>query len=81
MLVGSLCVSHSSDAAAGLQEGLMNMSKGEKAVLSSPREYACGGTLIPAPPDDADRVEFELQLLGLTQVWVFAAEHFPSSLW
>ena len=51
----------------------MNMSKGEKAVLSCPREYATGGTLLPAPPDDAERIEFELQLLSLIQVYTAAA--------
>lgn len=55
-------------AVAGLEEGLMSMSKGEKAVLSCPRDCASGGTLLPAPPDEADRVEFELQLLSLIQV-------------
>lgn len=46
----------------------MSMSRRETAVLSCPRQYACGGTLLPAPPDEADRVEFEVHLLSLIQV-------------
>lgn len=44
------------------------MTKGEKAVVSCPAEYARDCTALPDPPDSHDRVEFELQLLSLTQV-------------
>lgn len=52
---------------AGLEEGLSTMTKGEKAVISCPAEYAKGASLLPDPPG-VDRVEFELQLLSLVQV-------------
>lgn len=52
-------------APSGLEEGLSNMTKGEKAVFSCPTEYARGSSLLPDPPDHPDRVEFELHLLSL----------------
>ena len=52
----------------GLEEGLSSMVKGETAVISCPTEYATNGTLLPCPPDQPDRVEFELHLLNLVQV-------------
>lgn len=47
------------------------MVKGETAVISCPAEYAANGTLLPRPPDQPDRVEFELHLLNLVQVCSF----------
>ena len=44
------------------------MVKGEKAVISCPAEYARNSSLLPDPPGQPDRVEYELQLLQLTQV-------------
>ena len=53
---------------AGLEEGLSSMVKGERAVISCPAEYASNSTLLPQPPDQLDRVEFELHLISLAQV-------------
>ena len=44
------------------------MVKGEGAVISCPAEYACDGSMLPRPPGQPDRVEFELHLLSLAQV-------------
>ena len=49
------------------------MTRGEKAILSCPAEYARGGTLLPEPPDQPVRVEFEVQLLSLTQVQLMSS--------
>lgn len=74
----SACLLHSTNAVlvhmaeadlhTGLEEGLSSMARGEKAVVSCPAEYARGSSLLPDPPDQPDRVEFELHLLNLTQV-------------
>ncbi|KAL3145165.1 hypothetical protein ABBQ38_001764 [Trebouxia sp. C0009 RCD-2024] len=55
-------------APSGLEEGLSSMVKGERAVISCPAQYACGGSMLPHPPGHPERVEFELHLLTLAQV-------------
>lgn len=45
------------------------MVKGERAVISCPAKYACNASMLPDPPGHPDRVEFELHLLHLAQVF------------
>ncbi|KAK9805627.1 hypothetical protein WJX72_008874 [[Myrmecia] bisecta] len=52
----------------GLEEGLSSVVKGERAIISVPAALAKGGTLLPAPPDGAERVEYEVELLSMLQV-------------
>jgi hypothetical protein len=58
----------------GFEEAVCSLAKLERAIVSCPAGKARPGTdagansLLPAPPEGADRVEFELQLLSVIQV-------------
>jgi hypothetical protein len=52
----------------GLEEGVGSLAKGERAFVSCPADSARGGTLVPDPPPDVDRVEYELELVSMLQV-------------
>lgn len=48
------------------------MTRGEYAVISCARETAAAAgadSLVPSPPGTSDRVEFELTLESMIQVW------------
>lgn len=56
---------------AALEAGIASMARQERAVISCSAEDAAPlqpQSLVPAPPADAERVEFEVELLSLTQV-------------
>ncbi len=66
-----MCAGNGSVPAA-LEEGLGAMTRGEHAVISCARETAAAAgadSLVPSPPGTSDRVEFELTLESMIQVW------------
>ena len=61
----------------GFEEAVCSLAKLERAIVSCPADKAgsvgaagCSGrsSLVPPPPEHADRVEFELHLLSMLQV-------------
>jgi hypothetical protein len=62
----------------GLEEGVGSLAKGERAFVSCPADSARGGTLVPDPPADVDRVKYEMELVSMLQVRV--SDIFSSSL-
>ena len=55
----------------GFEEGICSLAKGERAFISCPASKARSQgspALLPDPPDGADRVEFEVELLRMIQV-------------
>ena len=56
---------------AALEVGIASMSRQERSVISCTAADAAPlqpQSLVPEPPQHADRVEFEVELLKLTQV-------------
>ena len=54
----------------GLEEGVCSLAKGERAYISCPASKARSAgaaALVPDPPMEADRVEYELELLSMIQ--------------
>ena len=63
----------------GLEEGVCSLAKGERAYISCPASKARSAgaaALVPDPPGEADRVEYELELLSMVQAGL-ACTHFP----
>ena len=55
----------------GFEDGICSLAKGERAFISCPVSKARSEgshALLPDPPDGADRVEFEVELLRMIQV-------------
>ena len=55
----------------GFEDGICSLAKGERAFISCPASKARSAgppALLPDPPDGADRVEFEVELLEMIQV-------------
>ena len=56
----------------GFEGGICSIAKGERAYISCPASKARSegsAALLPDPPDGAERVEFEVELLSMIQVW------------
>ncbi|CAK0786960.1 hypothetical protein CVIRNUC_010174 [Coccomyxa viridis] len=61
----------SSQVPVGFEDGICSLAKGERAFISCPVSKARSEgshALLPDPPDGADRVEFEVELLRMIQV-------------
>lgn len=53
----------------GFEEAVCSLAKLERAIVSCPAGKAHSpGSVLPPPPEGADRVEFELHLLSMIQV-------------
>ena len=73
----------------GFEDGICSLAKGERAFISCPASKARSEgppALLPDPPDGADRVEFEVELLRMIQVrshntkWPRLRQAIPSSV-
>lgn len=50
-----------------VEEGICSMAKGERAFLSCPLDGDAGTALVPAPPEQVPRVEYEVELHSMLQ--------------